>query len=61
MFAALSLWLILHLIGLLQGRSIVGESQEWLTPQPQPDPTIFVYSPTEKQEIFSTDVWMNSF
>ncbi|XP_034650954.1 uncharacterized protein LOC117890295 [Drosophila subobscura] len=59
MFAALSLWLVLHLIGLLQGRTVVGESQEWLTPQP--DPTIFEYSPTEKQEMFSADVWINHF
>ncbi|XP_026841598.1 uncharacterized protein LOC113565105 [Drosophila persimilis] len=50
MFAPMNLWLILYLIGLIQGRSIVRDSQEW--PTPQPDPTIFEYPPTEKQELF---------
>ncbi|KMY94966.1 uncharacterized protein LOC116800406 [Drosophila sechellia] len=46
----LLLWFILHLIGLIQGRSVGGGfgnlDDEFF--MPQPDPTIFAYNQTDK-------------
>ncbi|XP_016974463.1 uncharacterized protein LOC108041156 [Drosophila rhopaloa] len=50
MLGILSLWLILHLFRLIQGRSVGGGTgsleEEFFVPQP--DPTIFAFNQTDK-------------
>nr|XP_016940567.1 uncharacterized protein LOC108017909 [Drosophila suzukii] len=53
MLGILSLWFVLYLVGLIQGRSVGGGSgnlDEWQEfAVPQPDPTIFAYNQTDKE------------
>ncbi|XP_026836084.1 uncharacterized protein LOC113564271 [Drosophila erecta] len=55
MMYILLFWFVLHIVGLIRGRSVGGGSENWDDEMlmPQPDATIFAYNQTDKEFVWN--------